>query len=56
MYVYKTRVNDIDDIKDRIEREIKAIKKETLNNVFSGIVKRLTFYIDVNDETFEQYI
>ena len=54
--VYKTSVNDIDDLKDRIEREIKAIRKDALNNVFDGIVKRLKFCIDVNDDTFEQYM
>lgn len=54
--VYKTRVDDIDDLKDRIEQEIKAITKETLENVFDGIVKRLNFCIDVNGNTFEQYM
>jgi hypothetical protein len=54
--VYKTSINDIDDLKDRIEREIKGIKKDTLNNVFNGIVKRLKFCIDVNGDTFEQYM
>ncbi len=42
--IYETRVNDIDDLKDRIKREMKAIKKkQTLDNVFNGIVKRLNF-------------
>ena len=34
-------VNDIADLKERIEQGIKAIKNETLENVFDGIVKRL---------------
>ncbi len=33
--------NILQKIKNRIEREIKAIKKETLDNVFNGIVKKL---------------
>jgi len=36
-------------------KDIKVIKKDTLNNVFNGIVKRLEFCIDVNGNTFEQY-
>ncbi|CAF1240464.1 unnamed protein product [Didymodactylos carnosus] len=39
--VYKTKVNDIAELKERIEQEIKGIKKETLENVFDGVVKRL---------------
>jgi hypothetical protein len=48
--------NYLDDLKDRIEREIKGIKKYTLNNVFNSIVKRLKFCIDVNGDSFEQYM
>ena len=51
--VYKTRLNDIADIKERIKQEIEALKKETLENVFDGIV-RLKFCIDVNGDTLEQ--
>ncbi|CAF4897984.1 unnamed protein product [Rotaria socialis] len=54
--VYKTRVNDIDDLNDRIEREIKAIKRETLDNGFNSIVKRLKLCIDVAGVTFEQIV
>ncbi len=54
--VYKTKVNDIADLKERIEQEIKARKKETLENVFHGIVKILKFYVDVNGDSFEQYM
>ena len=53
--VYKTKVNGIGDLKGRIEQEIKAIKKETLENVFSGIIKRLKFCIDAIGNTFGQY-
>ena len=52
--VYKTTVNDTADLKERIEQGIKAIKNETLENVFDGIVKRLKFCISVNGDTFEQ--
>ena len=34
-------VNDIADLKERIKQGIKAIKNETLENVFDGIVKWL---------------
>jgi hypothetical protein len=37
--------NDIDDLKNKIERKLKAIKKESLDNVFNGIVKRLKFVL-----------
>ena len=56
IHVDKTKINDIADLKERIEQEIKAINyvKVTLENVFDGIVKRLKFCIDVNSVTFEQ--
>ncbi len=54
--VYKTKVEDICQLKNRIEKEIKAIKKETLQNVFNDILKRLKFCIDVNGNTFEQFM
>ena len=50
----KTKVNDTVDLKERIEQGIKAIKNETLENVFDGIVKRLKCCFDVNGDTFEQ--
>jgi hypothetical protein len=53
--VYKTKVNGIDDLKNRIEREINTITKETLHNVFDSIAKRLEFCINLSDNTFEQY-
>lgn len=54
--VYKTKVEDICELKNRIEKEIKAIKKETLQNVFNDILKRLKFCIDVNGNAFEQFM
>jgi len=54
--VYKTKVKDINELKNRIEKEIKAIKKETLQNVFNDILKRLKLCIDVNGNTFEQFM
>ena len=47
---------NIDDLKNRIEEEIKSITRETLENVFDSILKRLKFCIDVNGNTFEQYL
>ncbi len=53
--IYKTKVDDIDDLKSRITDEIEAIKRDTLSNVFLEIKKRLTFCIDVHGGSFEQY-
>jgi hypothetical protein len=53
--IYKTKVDDIDDLKSRITDEIEAIKKDTLSNVFLEIKKWLTFCIDVHGGSFEQY-
>ena len=47
-------VNDTADLKEKTEQGIKAIKNETLDNVFDVTVKRLKFCIDVNGDTFEQ--
>ena len=52
--VYKTRINGVADLKERIEQEIKIINKETLENAFDGSVRRLKFCIDVNSDTFKQ--
>ena len=48
------KVSNIAYLKERIEQEIKVIKKETSKNVFDGIVKGHKFYIDVNGNTFER--
>ena len=49
-------VNGTADLKERIEQRIKAIKSETLENIFDDIVKRLKFCIDMNGDTFEQWM
>jgi hypothetical protein len=54
--VYKTRVENVDVLKMRISKEIRAIRKQTLHDVFSEIKKRLTFCIEVQGDTFEQYL
>ena len=48
------RVNNISYLNERIVQEIKVIKKETLENVFDGIVKGHKLCIDMNGNTFEQ--
>ena len=48
------KVSNIAYLKERIEQEIKVIKKETSENVFDGIVKGHKFCIHVNGNTFEQ--
>ena len=54
--VYKRKVANIDELKARIIEEIRAIGKETLHNVFSEVKKRLNFCIEVQGDTFEQYL
>ena len=41
----KTKVNDTANLKEKIEQGIKAIKNETLENVFDGIVKDSKFLL-----------
>ena len=57
IHVYRTKIKDMVDLKEKIEQEIKATKKrETLKNVFDDIVKGLKFCLDANDNTFQQHI
>ena len=51
---HKTKINDIADLKERIERKMKSLKKEILEKVFDGFIKRLKFCMDVNGDIFEQ--
>jgi hypothetical protein len=53
--IYKTKVQDIDELKTRIIEEIEAIKTETLRNVFMETSKRMNFCISIKGDTFEQY-
>jgi hypothetical protein len=46
--IYKTKVQDIDDLKTRIKEEIEAIKTETLRNVF------IEFCISIKGDISEQ--
>ena len=50
------KVNKIAYLNERIVQEIKVIKKETLENFFDGIVKGHKLCIDLNSNTFEQYM
>jgi hypothetical protein len=52
--IYKTKVQNIDDLKTRIKEQIEAIKTETLRNVFMEISKRLNFCISIKGDTSEQ--
>ena len=49
-------MKDINTLKARITEEIRAIDKETLHNGFLEVQKRLNFCIEVQGETFEQYL
>ena len=43
--VYKAKVNDIADLKERIEQEMKALQKETLENVVDSLLERSNFVL-----------
>ena len=51
----KRTVQDLDSLRIRIIREIEAIKKETLRNVFMGLEKRLNFCISIKDICFNEH-
>ena len=53
--VYKTPINNLDELKMKITEEIESIEKETLQHVFQEIEKRLNFCISIKGDTFEQY-
>ena len=54
--VYKSPMKDIDELKMRINMEIKSISKETLYNVFLNVVKRMNLCISVDDDHFEHLL
>jgi hypothetical protein len=54
--VYKSPIKDMNDLKTKIEMEIKSITKETLSNVFSNIVKRMNLCISVDGDHFEHLL
>jgi hypothetical protein len=53
--IYKTTVQDVDDLKVRLTQYIETIEKESLRNVFLEISKRLNVCISAKGGTFEQY-
>jgi hypothetical protein len=54
--IYKTPVKDMDELKMRIDTEIKSISKTTLSNVFSNILKRMDLCISVDGDHFEHLL
>lgn len=54
--VYKSPIKDMNELKTKIEMEIKSITKETLCNVFSNIVKRMNLCISVDGDHFEHLL
>jgi hypothetical protein len=52
--IYKTRIEDLNDLKTRIAQEIQSIDKKTLHDVFLETGKRLNFCISLEGNTFEQ--
>ena len=54
--MFKTKVEDIREVKNRIEKETKVVKKQALQYVFKDILKRLKFCIDVSDNNLEQFM
>ena len=51
--VYKTPVEDLDDLNTTIINEIELIENETFHDVFLETVNCLNLYIDVKGHTFE---
>lgn len=54
--VYKTPVDDISDLKQRIEEEINSISKNILSNVFANILKRMNLCVSVDGDHFEHLL
>ena len=54
--VYKSPIKDGDELKIRINMEMKSISKGTLNNVFLNIVKRMNRCISVDGDHFEHLL
>ena len=42
--------------KTRVIEEVRTMRIEKLYNIFLEVKKRLNFCIDVQDDTFEQYL
>ena len=53
---YKSSTKDKDELQKQITMEIKLISKETLNNVFLNIVKRMNLCISVDGNHFQRLI
>jgi hypothetical protein len=54
--IYKSSIQDLNELKMKICEEIKKISKETLSNVFSNIVKRMHLCTSVEGDHFEQLL
>jgi len=54
--IYKTPIKDLNELKMKINNEIKSISKETLCNVFGNISKRMELCIEVDGDHFENLL
>ena len=54
--IYKTPIQDLTELRRRINNEIKSISTETLNNVFLNIVKRMHLCIESDGDHFEHLL
>ena len=54
--IYKTSVDDMPDLKERINNEIKSTSNDTLSNVFSNILKRMNLCISLDGNHFEHLL
>ena len=54
--IYKTPIKDLNELKIKINNEIKSISKETLCNVFGNISKRMELCIEVGRDHFENLL
>ena len=52
-FVYRSPIKDLNELKMKIQNEIKSISKDTLYNVFENISKRMKSCIEVEGSHFE---
>lgn len=52
--IYKSPIKNLDELKTKIDYEIRMVSKETLRNVFANVVKRMNLCISADGDYFEQ--
>ena len=54
--VFVNRPNNLEDLKERIRREVRAVTREMIENVQREFIDRLGYCQDVNGNHFEHLI